>query len=60
MSMTLPGGIEFRLMSEQEDTRSGDQSGMGNAAANGASGEAPIFAEEPEERTRMACRPMET
>jgi hypothetical protein len=40
-------------MSEQEDTRSGDQSGMGNAAANGASGEAPIFAEEPEERGGM-------
>ena len=40
-------------MSEQEDTRSGDQSGMGNAAANGASGEAPIIAEEPEERGGM-------
>ena len=37
-------------MSEQEGTRSGDQSGTGSDAA---SGEAPIFAEEPEERGGM-------
>ncbi len=37
-------------MSEQDGSRNGGQSGTGNAAPNGSTGEAPIFAEELEER----------
>jgi hypothetical protein len=40
-------------MSEQDGSRNDEQGGTGNAAANGASGEAPIFAEELEERGGM-------
>ena len=39
------GGIEFRLMSEQDDSRSGGQGESGSAA--------PIFNAEPEERTSL-------
>ena len=48
--MTLPGGIEFRLMSENEDSLSRVQDQHGGAMPSGASGEPQIFTAEPEER----------